>query len=116
VADDKQKSNYQVQLTLIIEVCRLLRWMTCGGVVCVCVYIIAKSVVSISTQPEPPWVTVTLAIVAALGVGGSPALALLAWVRRFISTQLTAKSELERSVDPDRSSSNLREDGTLPHD
>jgi hypothetical protein len=114
--NDDGISKDEVELARVIERSRAIRWTAVSAAIVFSVWIVADATVKIVNRPQPAWLTVVLAILAAVGLGASPTLWILAWVRSFIRRQVVRIAELEQSVDPTRTSSNLRTDGTLPND
>ena len=114
--DEKPLTDAHFQLTRVHERHKTIRWIAVTFGIVVSVWIVANAVVKVMERENPPWVTVVLAIVAALSVGSLPG---LTWLRRFrvyIKKHQDRTTELEASVDPSRESSGLEKDGTLPYD
>jgi hypothetical protein len=119
VANSEHDARAAVEITRILERGKTARWGIVGLVVTACVWVISNAVISITQSDDPPWLKLSLAILAAVSsllAGHSPGLLVLRWARKKIARYASRKEQLEQSVDPNRSSSQLRKDGTLPND
>jgi len=95
---------------------RTIRWGIVGITIFGCVWLISNAIVKIASKPEPSWLTLSLAIIAALTIGSTPSIVAWRWIGKFIKERTGRIAELEEAADPTRSSSELLQDGTLSND
>lgn len=81
-----------------------------------CVWIVSRAAVSMTAAPQPPWLTIVLTIMTAIGVGSAPGAWALGKIRFYMKHDHQRVTELEASIDPARSTSGLNKDGTCPDD
>lgn len=96
-----------------------MRWLIVSVAICFAIYWIVDGTVAIMTQEKPPWVE-ALSIIASLLLGLFAGLTPI-WlaVRRFrmyIKEHNKRKVEVEMELDPNRTSSEINEDGTFHMD
>lgn len=75
--------------------------------ICICVWVIASSIVKVMDQDKSPWLVFGL---AAIGPSGIVATILKTW-HSYVKNKNKRMKDLEVKVDPKRTSSGLEEDG-----
>jgi hypothetical protein len=115
--DERRGSNKDV--ILVQEIGRCIRWLIVAGTICFGLYWIINGAVTVFTKEKPAWVqAISIIVPAIVGilVGCYPINRMIRRFRVYIKLYSKQKTEADSSVDPNRSSSEINEDGTFDLD
>lgn len=105
-----------VQITAWQETCKTIRWGIAGATIVGGIAVVTWGVVAINATDAPWWKILFFTAAPPLSIVGTVILLLKKQVTEKINEWSKRNRELESSVDPNRESSELLNDGTHPDD
>lgn len=111
----RRKPPVDVRIVQTRELHRTLRVLIICTLIGVCVWKISDAVVDL--MDKPPWLVALSTLLSVFGAAfaQTPTFWFVFYrVRKFTRETVSRRSEIEASIDPERTSSDLREDGTDP--
>ena len=108
--EDTSDQDEAARYLKVHELHRTIRWAFVCITIVFCVWLLAPVVEKILVKP--PWLTLSLALVAALAAPASLVKALLGLLHRNIKRLSARAAEREKLSDPNRTSSGLESDGS----
>ncbi len=114
--DANQLTEYHVQLHRTDRRYRFASILVVCLVVAFSVWQLRIGVVAIFTRPDPPWLTILLAIITAIALPSTPVAYWIFRFRLYMRKDHQRVIELETQLDPNRQSSGISKEGKSPHE
>jgi hypothetical protein len=109
-ADEVAKSKIAVDVVRVMEIQKTIRYVVVCSLIAFLGWVIAHTIVKILDQP--PWLTMTLVLITALAGPSGVIIVLIRHQRQYTLRNQGRVIDLEKKIDPKRSSSNVLEDGS----